>query len=155
MSIARQDHLCASLTNRLKLATSVCGSIANPTQAQAVANNIPSDGYLRGAEAPALSTDPTLFFRGAGETICQIAADLVVDKPPMSLYSSAKKDQAITDFVGNIMGLATGDPTSAPAMQILQDHYDAAILAKATPTDALKSTFVLACTSPTSLAIGL
>ncbi len=155
VSIARQDHLCASLTNRLKLPTNVCGSITNPTQAQAVANNIPSDGYLRGAEAPALSTDPTLFFRGAGETICQIAADLVVDKAPMSLYSSAKKDQAITDFVGNIMGLATGDPTAAPAMQILQDHYDAAIAAKATPTDALKSTFVLACTSPTSLAMGL
>ncbi|MEP7119642.1 MAG: hypothetical protein ABJE95_01985 [Byssovorax sp.] len=155
VSISRQDHLCASLTNRLKLSASVCGTIANPTQAQAVANNIPSDGYLRGAEAPALSTDPTLFFRGAGETICQIAADIVVDKAPMSLYSSAKKDQAITDFVGNIMGLGTGDPTSAPAMQILQDHYDAAILAKATPTDALKSTFVLACTSPTSLAMGL
>jgi hypothetical protein len=155
VSISRQDHLCASLTNRLKLPASVCGSIANATQAQAVANNIPSDGYLRGAEAPALSTDPTLFFRGAGETICQIAADIVVDKAPMSLYSSAKKDQAITDFVGNIMGLATGDPTSAPAMQILQDHYDAAIAAKATPTDALKSTFVLACTSPTSLAMGL
>jgi hypothetical protein len=155
VSIARQDHLCASLTNRLKLATSVCGSIANPTQAQAVANNIPSDGYLRGAEAPALSTDPTLFFRGAGETICQIAADLVVDKAPMSLYNSAKKDQAITDFVGNIMGLGTGDPTSAPAMAILQAHYDDAITAKATPTEALKSTFVLACTSPTSLAMGL
>jgi hypothetical protein len=155
VSISRQDHLCASLTNRLKLPTSVCGSIANPTQAQAVANNIPSDGYLRGAEAPALSTDPTLFFRGAGETICQIAADLTVDKMPMSLYSSAKKDQAITDFVGNIMGLATGDPTAAPATQILNDHYDAAIAAGAKPTEALKSTFVLACTSPTSLAMGL
>ena len=155
VSIARQDHLCASLTNRLKLPTSVCGSISNATQAQAVANNIPADGYLRGAEAPALSTEPTMFFRGAGETICQIAADLTVDKAPMSLYSSAKKDQAITDFVGNIMGLATGDPTSAPAMAILQEHYDAAIVAKATPTEALKSTFVLACTSPTSLAMGL
>ena len=155
VSISRQDHLCASLTNRLKLPTSVCGGIANATQAQAVANNIPADGYLRGAEAPALSTEPTMFFRGAGETICQIAADLVVDKAPMSLYSSAKKDQAITDFVGNIMGLGTGDPTSAPAMVILQEHHDAAIAAKATPTEALKSTFVLACTSPTSLAMGL
>ncbi len=154
VSIARQDHLCTSLTNRLKLATNVCGGIANATQAQAVANNIPTDGYLRGAEAPALSTDPTLFFRGAGETICQIAADLTVDKP-MSLYSSDKKDQAITDFVGNIMGLATGDPTADPARTILEEHYDAAIAAGGKPTDALKSTFILACTSPTSLAMGL
>jgi len=75
----------------------LCGGISNSTQAQAVANNIPLDGYLRGAEAPALSTDPTLFFRGAGETLCQIAADLTVDKTN-SLYSSAKKDQAITQM---------------------------------------------------------
>lgn len=154
VSIARQDHLCSSLTTRLKLTTNLCGGITNTTQAQAVANNIPTDGYLRGAEAPALSTEPTLFFRGAGETICQIAADLTVDKP-MSRYSSDKKDQAITDFVGNIMGLATGDPTAAPATQILLEHYDAAIEKGAMPTDALKSTFVLACTSPTSLALGL
>ena len=154
VTIARQDHFCASLTNRLKLPSSVCASIANKNQAQAVANNIPLDGYLRGAEGPALSTDPTMFFRGAAETLCTIAAGLTVDQP-MSLYSSMKKDQAVTDFVQNIMGLATGDPTSAEATQILQDHQAAAIAAGATPTEALKSTFVLACTSPTSLAIGL
>jgi len=53
------------------------------------------------------------------------------------------------------MGLGTGDPTAAPAAQILQEHYDAAIAKGGKPIDALKSTFVLACTSPTSLALGL
>ena len=155
VSVARQDHLCASLTNRLKRTANICASIADATKAQAVRNNIPLDGYLRGAEAPALSTDPTMFFRGAAETVCRIAADLTIDKTPMDLYNSAKKDQAITDFVGNIMGLASGDPTTADATKILQDHFEAAVAKGATPTQALTSTFVLACTSPTSLAIGL
>lgn len=156
ISIARQDHLCASLTNKLRLPTNVCGSIANRTQAQIVSNNIPADGYLRGAEGPLLSTDATMFFRGAAETMCQIAADLVIDLTKgKSLYTSGQKDPAITDFVGNIMNLGTNDPTSGPATKILQDHYTAAIAKGATPTAALKSTFVVACTSPTSLAIGL
>ena len=118
VSVARQDHLCASLTNRLGLATNLCATIGNGVAAQAVASNIPSDGYLRGAEAPALSTDATMFFRGAGETLCQIAADQVVDKGN-SRYSSMKKDSVITDLVQNIMGLATADDTAAQATKIL------------------------------------
>lgn len=153
ISVARKDHLCTSLTNRLGLATNLCANIGGGAQAQSVATNIPSDGYLRGAEAPALSTDATMFFRGAGETLCQIAADQVVDKPG-SRFASAKKDAVITDLVQSVMGLA-GDSTAPQAAQILKDHFAAAIAAGASPTDAMKSTFVVACTSPTSLAVGL
>ena len=72
-----------------------------------------------------------------------------------SRYDSTKKDAAITDFVANIMGLTAGDPTSATATQLLTEHFDAAMQAGASRTDALKSTFVTACLSPTSVAIGL
>ncbi|HXK16703.1 MAG TPA: hypothetical protein VNG33_02780, partial [Polyangiaceae bacterium] len=155
VTIARQDHLCSALTNRLQLPTSLCVNISDKTTATAVANNIPLDGYLRGAEAPALSTAQTPFYRGAAEALCSYAAGLTIDKMPMSRYSSAKKDQAITDFVANIMGITSADPNSAAVTQLLQDHYTAAVAAGATPTDALKSTFVTACLSPTSVAIGL
>jgi hypothetical protein len=37
----------------------------------------------------------------------------------------------------------------------LAAHYDAAIAAKASPTEALKSTFITACLAPTSVAVGL
>jgi hypothetical protein len=154
VSIARQDHFCAALTNRLQLAASLCVGITDATTRIAVTNNIPLDGYLRGAEAPALSTDQTPFYRGATESLCAYAAGLTVDKPK-SRYESAKKDTAITDFVANIMGIASDDPTSAAVTQLLKDHYDAAIAANASPTDALKSTFITACLSPTSVAIGL
>jgi hypothetical protein len=155
VSIARQDHLCAALTNRLQLPTSVCLNIMDKTTATAVANNVPLDGYLRGAEAPALSTAQTPFYRGAAEALCSYAAGLTVDKMPMSRYSSAKKDSAITDFVSNIMGITAEDPNSAAVTQLLQDHYAAAVAAGGTPTDALKSTFITACLAPTSVAIGL
>jgi hypothetical protein len=154
VSIARQDHFCAALTNRLQLATSLCVNITDNTTKIAVANNIPLDGYLRGAEAPALSTAQTPFYRGATESLCQYAASLTVDKPK-SRYDSTKKDAAITDFVANIMGITSADPNSALVTQILADHYDAAIKAGAKPTEALTSTFVTACLSPTSVAIGL
>jgi hypothetical protein len=154
VSIARQDHFCSGLTNRLQLATSLCAGITDATTKIAVTNNIPLDGYLRGAEAPALSTDQTPFYRGATESLCAYAAGLTVDKAK-SRYDSTKKDTAITDFVENIMGITPDDPNSAAVTQLLRDHYDAAIAAKASPTDALKSTFITACLSPTSVAIGL
>lgn len=154
VTISRQDHFCAALTNRLQLPTSLCVNIMDKTTATAVANNIPLDGYLRGAEAPALSTAQTPFYRGATESLCQYAAGLTVDKPN-SRYQSAKKDAAITDFVANIMGITAEDPMSADVTQLLQEHYAAAVMAGAMPTDALKSTFVTACLAPTSVAVGL
>ena len=154
VSISRQDHFCAALTNRLQLATNLCVGITDKTTATAVANNIPLDGYLRGAEAPALSTAQTPFYRGSTESLCAYAASLTVDKPK-SRYDSTKKDAAITDFVANIMGITSADPNSAAVTQILSDHYDAAVAAGAKPTDALVSTFIVACLAPTSVAIGL
>ncbi|MEI9942512.1 MAG: hypothetical protein WDO69_35305 [Pseudomonadota bacterium] len=154
VSIARQDHFCAALTNRLQLTTSLCVGITDKTTQIAVTNNIPLDGYLRGAEAPALSTDQTPFYRGATESLCAYAAGLTVDKTK-SRYDSTKKDAAITDFVANIMGITSADPNSATVTGLLSDHYDAAIAAGAKPTDALKSTFIVACLAPTSVAIGL
>jgi hypothetical protein len=154
VSIARQDHFCAALTNRLGLATSVCTGITDKTTATAVATNVPLDGYLRGAEAPALSTAATPFFRGATESLCAYAAGLTIDKTN-SRYTSTKKDAAITDFVANIMGITSADPVSATVTQLLNDHYAAAMAAGASAADALKSTFVTACLAPTSVAIGL
>jgi hypothetical protein len=154
VSIARQDHFCAALTNRLGLATSLCIGITDKTTATAVATNVPLDGYLRGAESPALSTSATPFFRGATESLCAYAAGLTIDKTN-SRYTSTKKDAAITDFVANIMGITSADPVSATVTQLLSDHYAAAVAAGATAGDALKSTFVTACLAPTSVAIGL
>jgi hypothetical protein len=58
-------------------------------------------------------------------------------------------------MVTRVMGYPPSDPHHAPAVQILQDDYNANVAQKAKPTDALRSTFALACQSPTTLSFGL
>jgi hypothetical protein len=53
------------------------------------------------------------------------------------------------------MGLTSSDDAHDGATSILDGHYDKAVNAGATPSDALRSVFTLACTSPTAMSIGL
>jgi hypothetical protein len=161
LSIARRDHFCAALSNRLGL-TDVCGKITlNPTGPQQTVRartaSITEDTYYRGYELPSLPTDPDLFFRGATEAACTTIADLVVDTTPAasSHYVSTNPTPAIADFVANIMAIAPSDPKSAQAVQILTDNFTAAQAAGGTKSQALKSTFILACESPSSVLVGL
>ena len=66
----------------------------------------------------------------------------------------ATSTAAFDSMVQNLMGYASGDPKYAPAIQILSDHYNEA-LSGHTATQALESTFSLACQAPTSVSFGL
>jgi hypothetical protein len=79
----------------------------------------------------------------------------VVDAGAASLFKSATADQAIGDLVATVMGVPPSDPRSAGLVSILTRHDAAAIAAGATPTDALRSTFMVACSSPLSVGAGL
>jgi len=100
-----------------------------------------------------------LFYRAATEQLCRSFADSAVDatvggKP--SRYASRMVDAAITDMVRTIMGVLPADPRYAMLRQILVEHHAAASkTAGISATDALKSTFVLACSAPTSISMGL
>jgi hypothetical protein len=166
VSVARRDHLCTLLNARLGL-TDTCGldvaTVATSGIPQ-IAAGLPSDGYGRGAPTPVLPAVPTLFFRAAIENICETVAGQIIDntKPPAGAvtYSSATKasvDQAIDAFVTNLMGLVPSDPSALEMVGLLRAHY-AAVLAdpsKPKPTDALRSTFIVACSSPRVGGIGL
>jgi hypothetical protein len=75
-----------------------------------------------------------------------------------SKYASSDVTGAIADMVVTIMGYPAADPHHDQSIQILTDHYTAA-LAGATSatakTNALRSTFSLACQSPSSLSFGI
>src|SRR5204863_4451576 len=133
------------------------GGAANALQrrVQSLATGVASDGYSRGSVAPVLANDPSLFFRSAVENVCRALADAVVDVGVPPRYSSKAPDAAIVDFAHNLMALTTPDPRTAPVQQLLSEHFAAAVKAGQTPTNALKSTFVLACEAPTSVARGL
>ena len=63
ISIARRDHFCAALSNRLGV-TDICAlavPIASQSQSatQTVAGSVPADGFSRGAQSPVTASEPT------------------------------------------------------------------------------------------------
>jgi len=151
--IARQAHLCTSLSNRLRV-TDVCGldaqtSDVNKTVAT-VAASWPSDAYSRGNQIPALASSPSLLMRGGMENLCAALALQLVDGPG-GMFPSSNPPMAIDNLATQLMGL-TGDRAAAPRM-ILQEHFAAAAVT-ASNSVALQSTFVLACLSPYVAEVG-
>ncbi|HWZ88257.1 MAG TPA: hypothetical protein VNW92_05385, partial [Polyangiaceae bacterium] len=165
VAVARRDHLCAALDARLGL-TDVCGLRAVTAKAAkalipSIAAGLPSDGYGRGSVAPVLPNQPTLFYRAGLENICETVAAQTIDvasatqQPNVKQWSSGDPDTAIGDFVSLVMALAPSDPRSGPASDLLHAHFTQAVAAGQTPTNALKSTFVVACLAPSSVSVGL
>jgi hypothetical protein len=168
VAVARRDHFCAALNARLGF-NDVCGlaslyakGTASTQTIPEIVSGLPSDGYGRGAVAPVLPNQPTLFFRAATENICEAVSTQVIDVPTakqtpgVKQWSSSQSTAAITDFVSLLMGLTTPDPRTAPAAALLQQHYQSALQQKGiTPTQALESTFITACLAPTFVSIGM
>jgi hypothetical protein len=165
VSVTRKDHLCTLLNSRLGLVDS-CGldivTTKNLVGIPEIAAGLPSDGYGRGAPVPVLPVSPTLFYRAGLENMCEDAALEVIDAktppPGAKQYSSSSQtnvNAAIADFVANLMAVMPDDPRSPIMVQKLTAHYQQAMMNSATASDALKSTFVVACLSPNVAGIGM
>jgi hypothetical protein len=166
IGIARRETLCASLGNRLKV-PDLCGQLLLPgmvqMQAQAairvrarnLALAVPGSGYARGDEAPLMPHDPNLFFFSATENLCALLASQLVGLGPQAIFRPGQTNEAITTLVGTIMGLPPSDPRAMPMGDVLREHYAEAMKTGANVTDALQSTFVLACQSPLGVSVGL
>jgi hypothetical protein len=161
VAVSRRDHLCAALNDRLGL-TDVCGLLATTkvtTDIPEIVAGLPSDGYGRGAVAPVLPNQPSLFYRAGTENICETVAGLVIDATGaaagVTQWSSKNPNAAIADFVSTVMALTPSDPRSAPATSLLQSHFQAAVASGASASESLKSTFTAACMAPTAVSIGL
>ena len=159
-SIARARHLCATLSNRLAL-PDACGTNGYFRSelggyrgiAGQLTQVIPDDSFSRGGEDPIVIRDTNLFIRSAAEALCErIATELVKTD---GRFPSSDPEGAIDFFVNDLMGLSASDPRRDPAIAILNRHYADAIEAEASTTNALRSTFIVACTSPTVLGMGL
>lgn len=158
LSVARRDHFCVALSNRLGVPDVCAMTTPDPGAASAAIRRyaafVPVDGYSRGFELGSVSTDPNPFFRIGTESVCMLVADRVVDAGALSRYSSARAAAALDDFVATVMGLTPGDPRAAASRQILQEHFDTAASSGSSRSDALKSAFTLACSSPSSTLVG-
>jgi hypothetical protein len=158
VSIARRDHFCAALSNRLGIADVCALAVPLPSQAQTatatIAGSVVADSFGRGTVAPVTPGDPNLFFRAAVEQLCQNIAPQVVDATSNTVWTSSNAAAAIPDIVQRVMGYPPGDAKYASAVSILQGHMTSA-QAQGSATNALRSTFILACESPTSVSVGL
>ena len=119
---------------------------------QTIAAALPADSYSRGAVQAVQANDPSLFFRAGVENICISIASQVVDVNQTSMFQSSDPNAAIAAMVHTLMAI-TPDRDTEP-LAILQGHYAAGLQSGLSPTDALQSTFVLACLSPSTLAVG-
>jgi hypothetical protein len=159
VSIARRDQLCEALSNRLARPDLCAQVFAVPSQARAatakIASSVASDGFSRGSEAPVTPVDPTLFYAAATEMLCENIAAQVVDAESDTVYASSDPKGAMADMVQRVMGYPASDPHYAAALQVLEEDYAANLATKASATNSLRSTFSLACQSPTTLSVGL
>ncbi len=164
-AVSRRDHLCAALNTRLGF-TDVCGLQATTAKearalVPSIAAGLPSDGYGRGSVAPVLPNQPTLFYRAGLENICESVAAQTIDVAKANQVANVKQwvsmdpDTAIAEFVSIVMALPPSDPRAQPATDLLKSHFTQATQGGATASNALKSTFVTACLSPSAVSIGL
>jgi hypothetical protein len=160
IGIARREALCTRLSNRLQindlcnlhgdsaLAKGVVGQAAN------LAIGIAGSSYGRADVRPVMPHDPNLFFVSATEKLCGVLAGQLVETAT-GPWKVAGREAALADFVHTLMGVAAGDPREPLLTGILNRHVEAAVAAKETPADALRSAFVLACSSPPAVSVGL
>jgi hypothetical protein len=93
--------------------------------------------------------------------VCAYLAQATIDATPIpgqpgaKNWSSSDPATTIGELVSIVMALTPSDPRSAPATAILTDHFNTARQQGATATDAMRSTFVVACLSPTFAGIGM
>jgi hypothetical protein len=166
VGVARRDQLCAMIDARLNLKDACGRTLSLGARAAGIgiipriASGLPSDGYGRGGTEPILPNTPTLFYRAALENVCSDLANVVIDgpalpdQPNVKRWSSTQANQAIGEFVSLIVGLTADDPRRATVTDALKKHFGDASKTQ-TPANALKSTFIAACLSPTFIGVGL
>jgi hypothetical protein len=161
IGIARRETLCAALEQRLGLPDVCAIKQAAPGIKNLIVNtqrnlalSVPGAGYARGDESPLLPHDPSMFFSSATENLCGILAQSLVDKPG-GRFQAAQKDASIHDLVTLVMGLPATDPRAADMTALLGDHFLQALQSGVNSTEAMRSTFTLACESPLAVSVGL
>jgi hypothetical protein len=161
VGIARRETLCAALEQRLGLPDVCVIKQAAPgiknlvaSTARNLALSIPGAGYARGDESPLMPHDPSMFFTSAAENLCGLLAQTLVDQPG-SRFQAVQKDAAIHDMVTVLMGLPATDPRAAEMTTILTDHFTQSLATGVNSTQAMRSTFTLACESPFTVSMGL
>jgi hypothetical protein len=177
-SVARRDIFCQRLSARIGL-SDVCqqsfvkdeyGTIPNE---QAYSYGLPQINYVRGEALAVVPSLPGILFQPAIERICRQFANTLVGQnatagAPWGLTNfsdaaiiAAELRTAIDQFVTVLMGVPKADESYSELRLALQQHYDDTfaivvdIPNNRPESQALRSTFVAACSSPFVTTMGL
>lgn len=143
VSVARREHLCKVLANRLNQ-PDVC---AMTPSILALSTALPSAAWPRGSDVPAMPTEPSLFYAAGEKSLCKDIATELVDAPGSPLQS-ANMDGALNTIVQEVMGVLPTDPRHEQVSALMAQHINQVAGVESDPSEQLRSAFVVACTSP-------
>ena len=179
VAITRRDTFCGSMSSRLHwpdacqlrgfgiYGDNTAGVDGYFTQLRSLAYTVPDTAFARGVVAPAMPVTPDLFFVNATDQLCRAWSLQLVDPAAMAApeagatlpagptWASTDAPAAEADFVHQIMGIPAADARASDLVGMLEAHRQAALATNASATDALRSTFVVACRSALNLSDGL
>jgi hypothetical protein len=164
--IARQDHFCNRLSQRLNL-PDVCGqnllfqmpglpafAAGTRTEVARLAPMVPKDGFSRGGARPVVLTDSSLFIHSGQEAICQTVSTRLFEAG--GPYAGEQPTEVLRRLTEDLMGLPPSDPRHDETQALLTEHYEEVLLEKEEDSQlALQSATLLACLSPSVVGIGL
>ena len=155
--VTKIDQLCPLLSQRLGL-DDVCGldPQANPQgdmkAVQTVTSIFPANSFARGTVNTGQANDPTLFLRSGAENVCARLSGQVVDAGSNNRFPAGDVETAVKNLVHLVMGVGADDDTVPIAL--LTEHQKNAVAAGLSAGDAMRSTFVVACLSPSVMGVG-
>ncbi|MEN0065858.1 MAG: hypothetical protein AAGA48_27205 [Myxococcota bacterium] len=144
-SMARRDHLCAALSERLQI-PGVCEN--RGSRARDLADSIPEDVWPRGRETPEQPTEPSLVYAATVDALCNAVSNNVVNRGESPITTS-DVEGSLEFMVSNLMALPPSDPLHAPVLERLQAVIsDAEKAGVNNARDRLRAAFQVACSSP-------
>lgn len=156
-----QDRFCRRMSLRLGI-DDVCNlrgvldvPVALGRRFRALADGVPPVSYGRTAVLPFVTTAPDVFSVASVERMCQLVAEQWYGDSEVALFGAADREPAIDHMVAELMGIPGSDGRSAGVRALLSEHWDAAKAEGATDVDALRSTFMTACSSAPAAATAL
>ncbi|MEM9069837.1 MAG: hypothetical protein AAGE52_15095 [Myxococcota bacterium] len=144
VAIASRSDTC------LRLSASAGREVCGDRQVRNFIGGRPDWFFQRGSPAPSLPAQPSVFAALSTQRVCEDLAGRVVDVGALPRDPAALAAYLVTE----VMGVVPGDPRQAALEEVLQDHF-VDVRMSASESNAVRSTFALACQSPTANVRGL
>ena len=158
ISVSRGNHFCHALQKRVETYLNdknLGSSYSNPCTGVAK-EALPFDQVTRGATRFSQSPVINAFNLKGVESICSSTASRVISQNRSSgAFNTGNSRESMEDIVTYILGLPNSHPRHASYIQTASDLYAFALNNGFNEKQSMEQVFILACTSPDFLGVGL